>query len=89
MKRLVEEINQGMESMEDLLGENVTIFCCNYIYTGKLIGVNTTYVELAKAKIVYETGAFTNTTWKDAQQLNDNWFVMKTAIESWGVLKKE
>ena len=88
MKKIV-EVNENMSAMEDLLGENVTIFCFNYIYTGKLIGVNDSYVLLAKPKIVYETGAFNQVNWKDAQALPHDWYVMKSAIESWGLLDKK
>jgi hypothetical protein len=44
MKKLVEEING--EGLDKLLGERVTLFCMNYIYTGKLSGVNSTCVLL-------------------------------------------
>ena len=44
MKKLVEEVNG--EGLEKLIGERVTLFCCRYIYTGKLIGVNDTCVLL-------------------------------------------
>ena len=86
MKKL---INENQASMEDIIGEQVTIFCCNYIYTGKLVGVNTSFVELVEAKIVYETGSLTSNLWKDAQELPHRWSIMKGAIESWGILDKE
>ena len=47
------------EGLESLLGQNVTLFCMNYIYAGKLVGVDDVQVKLDDAKIVYETGAFT------------------------------
>ena len=87
MKRII-ETTTTTEPMEDLLGESVTIFCFNYIYTGKLTGVNSTYVELSDAAIVYETGCLTTKDWKDAQRLPRKWCVMKSAIESWGLLDK-
>lgn len=37
--------------------------------------------------VVYETGAFTNNEWKDAQKLPNDWYVQKNAIESFGILK--
>ena len=86
MKRIV-EINNGV-ALEESLGEQVTIFCFNYIYTGKLVGVNETHVELEDPMIVYETGELTSRSWKDAQALPHNWFIMKNAIESWGLLNK-
>jgi hypothetical protein len=85
MRKIVEEVNA--EGLEKLLGERVTFFCLNYIYTGKLMGVNASCVLLESASIVYETGALTDKTWKDAQPLPNAWYVQLTAIESFGVLK--
>ena len=56
MKKIVEEVNG--EGLDKLLGDRVTLFCLNYIYTGKLSGVNETCVLLTDAAIVYETGSF-------------------------------
>ena len=84
MKRLIEESDYGLES---LLGERVTLFCANYIYTGKLTGVNEKFVQLSDAAIVYETGSFGDTAWKDAQPLPHDWYVMLQSVESWGILK--
>lgn len=85
MKKLVEEVSG--EGLEKLLGERVTLFCAVYIYTGKLIGVSTEYVLLADPAVVYETGSFSDTKWKDAQPLPNDWYVQKSSIESFGVLK--
>lgn len=87
MKKLVEVTEVDGEGLEALLGERVTLFCMSYIYTGKLVGVNTTFVKLADAAIVYETGPLTDKTWKDAQALPDDWYVETGAIESFGLLK--
>lgn len=85
MKKIVEDVSG--EGLEKLLGERVTIFCAVYIYTGKLIGVNDDCVLLTDAAIVYETGELTGKTWQDAQELPHDWYVMKSMIESFGVLK--
>ena len=85
MKKLV-EIQDG-EGLEKLMGERVTLFCANFIYTGKLVGVNDTCVLLQDPAIVYETGAFTDKAWKDAQKLPNSWYVQTSAIESFGILK--
>ena len=85
MKVLVTE-KEG-EGLEALMGQRVTLFCMNYIYTGKLIGVNQTCVKLSDAAIVYETGVLTDKTWKDAQSLPQDWYVSTSAIESFGILK--
>lgn len=85
MKKLVEDVEN--EGLMKFLGQRITLFCANYIYTGKLRGVNETCVLLEDAEIVYETGPLTDTAWKDAQKLPQAWYVQTNAIESWGVLK--
>jgi hypothetical protein len=76
------------EGLESLLGQNVTLFCMNYIYTGKLVGVDGVQVKLDDAKIVYETGSFTEKEWTDAQPLpNGTWYVRLATVESFGIMK--
>ena len=84
-KKIVEDASS--EGLKKLLGERVTLFCMNYIYTGKLNGVNQSCVLLTDAPIVYETGAFTDKEWMDAQALPHDWYVQIGAIESFGVLR--
>ena len=85
MKKIVETVDG--EGLEKLMGERVTLFCANYIYTGKLTGVNESCVLLTDAAIVYETGPFEDKQWKDAQKLPAEWYVQTSAIESFGLLK--
>jgi len=86
MKVLIEE-KEG-EGLESLMGKEVTLFCINYIYAGKLIGVNSTRVKLENPKIVYETGSFEEKKWKDAQALPHKFYYIATqAVESFGELK--
>ena len=84
MKKIVEETGEGLVK---LMGERVTFFGMNYIYTGKLTGVNDTCVLLEDAAIVYETGAFSDKDWADAQTLPRPVYVMLSAIEAFMVLK--
>ena len=84
MKQIVEVSGEGLEG---LMGQTVTLFCGVYIYTGKLVGANGTFVKLSGASIVYETGPFSDKQWKDAQALGGDWYVQTAAIESFGVLK--
>lgn len=78
----VEEVeNEGFMA---LLGQPVILFCANLIYAGKLIGVNKTCVKLENPHIVYETGAFTDSKYKDAQRLGEEHYVQNAAIESFG-----
>lgn len=90
MKKLpatVEVVEVENEGLIALLGQTVTLFCMNYIYTGKLTGVNSTCVLLEDPKIVYETGAFNTKDWKDAQSLPNSLYVQTSAIESFGIVK--
>ena len=85
MKKLIQEVeNEGLIS---LLGQRVTFWCMNYIYTGDLVGINEDCVLLEEAAIVYETGAFDKKDWQDAQVLPHPVYIMKSAIESYMVLK--
>ena len=87
MKKLVNVAEVEGEGLVKLMGERVTLFCMNYIYTGKLVGVNDTCVLLEDAGIVYETGDLTTKSWKDMQKLPGEWYVSTSAIESFGLLK--
>jgi len=87
MKKLVSVQEVSGEGLEALMGERITLFCLNYIYTGKLVGINTTCVLLEEPAIVYETGPFTDKQWKDAQNLPNQLYVMVGAIESFGKVK--
>ncbi len=86
MKVICEE--KSGEGLEALLGQPVTLWCINYIYSGKLVGVNESCVKLAEAEIVYETGPFTESGWKDSQRLPGEYhYVQVAAIESFGGVK--
>lgn len=84
MRKIVDVTGEGLDSF---LGERVTFFCANYIYTGRLVGVNDTFVRLAKPSIVYETGPFNDPKWRDAQALPNEMNIMLGFVESWGVVK--
>ena len=86
MKKLVTEIEN--EGFEKLMGETVTLFCMNYFYNGKLVGVNDTQVLLQDPKIVYETGEWSKETWQDVQVMGiDELYVRISAVESYAVTK--
>jgi hypothetical protein len=88
MKKIIEVTEVSGEGLESLLGQKVMLFCLNYIYAGELTGVNSSFVQLTKAHIVYETGSFEEKGYKDAQKLpGDVWYVQVEAIESFGVGK--
>jgi hypothetical protein len=87
MKKLVQVTEVEGEGLTALMGTRVTLFCLNYIYTGKLVGVNDSFVMLEDAAIVYETGEFSTKTWKDAQALPKPVYVMLRCVESFMELK--
>lgn len=88
MKKLVSVQEVSGEGLEALLGENVMLFCMNYIYSGKLTGVNTSCVLLENPSIVYETGAFTKSGYTNAERLHtEKLYVQTAAIESFCVGK--
>ena len=71
------------EGLEGLMGKRVTIWCLNYIYGGKLVGVNETDIKLTDAVVVYETGELTG-PYKSAQKFPTDWYVRTGCIESYG-----
>lgn len=86
MKKLITEVEN--EGFEKLLGETVTLFCLNYFYNGKLVGVNETCVLLQDPKIIYETGPFSSDSWKDIQGMGiEELYVQKHAVEAFASTK--
>ena len=75
------------EGLVGLLDKRITLFCVNYIYTGDLAGVNDDFIKLENAAIVYETGSFDKEDWKDAQSMPNDFYIMRSAVESFGILK--
>lgn len=84
MRKIIDDVEEGLES---LLGENVALWCSNYIYAGKLVGVNDTVAKLSEAHIVYETGGLCDKEWKDAQPLPGDWYIQICSVESFGKTK--
>lgn len=87
MKQIVTVTEVQGEGLEALLGKRVTLYCANYIYTGKLEGVNDKFVKLSDAGIVYETGEFKNKQWANHEPFPQAWYVVLSAVESYGELK--
>ena len=76
------------EGLMGFMGQRLTLFCGNYIYTGLLTGVNDQCVKLEDAAIVYETGPFNEKDWKDSQKLPQPVYVMLAWVESFMLLKE-
>ena len=84
MKKIIEEV-EG-EGLNSLLGEYITIWCCRYIYAGKLIGVNDKDILLDDVGIVYETGPLNEKGFKDIQKLPNQFYIRTDSIESYGLM---
>jgi len=89
MKKVVQIQEVENEGMIALMDKKVMIFCVNYIYTGKLVGVNDSCILLEEPKIVYETGPFSDKKFKDAQALPFQLYIQQSAIESFGETNKD
>ncbi len=70
-----------IENLDDLIGKKFAFQCARYIYHGKVKKVNSDYIELEKASIVYETGELKASSAEDIQELPSNVFIMRNAIE--------
>ena len=74
--------------LSDLIGEQVTFFCLNYIYHGKVLSCDNGSVKITNPKIVYETGDFNENGFQDAQKLECSEFNIQIGIiESFGILR--
>lgn len=88
MKVLVESSEK--EGLDSLMGKRILLMCAGYFYEGKLVGINDTCVKISDAHIVYETGSFSDSSYKDKQKLHaDNWYVQTGLIESFGLSKDD
>jgi hypothetical protein len=87
MYRIANVVDVEGEGLVSLLELRVTLYCMNYIYSGKLVGVNSTFVKLEDAEIVYETGDFAEKSWRTSEKFPKDWYVQTAAIESFGLLK--
>lgn len=88
MKTIQTIVEVEGEGLQALLGKEVLIMCFNYFYAGKLIGVNDTFIKLENAHVVYETGSFALTKFKDAQKIAEEYYIQLSAIESFGFTNK-
>jgi len=76
-----------VKDMEDLIGETYLFQCARYAYHGKVKAVNSTFVTLEDAGVVFETGAYDNKQPGDLQKLPYDAKVMRQSIESFYKMK--
>lgn len=85
MTKRVVETDEIEDAFEILLGETIVLICDGYIYSGELIAITGNTLELRDAVLVYETGKWSDSQWKDAQSLpGESWKVERRKVESWG-----
>lgn len=79
-----------MKKLESLKGFNVILFCSNYFYTGKVVGVDEHTVTIKGARMIFDTGEFKNgPKFKDVEKLySDEWHINTSFIESFGCLEE-
>lgn len=86
MKKIVEVTQPS--AFEELLGKNVVIYACRFIYTGILTGVDAQTLVLKDAQIIYDTGehAQPKKQWTNVEPCWSNvWHVQIASIESFGL----
>lgn len=84
----VEVVEVEAEGFFALMGKRITMWCLDgFIYTGKLVGVNSTFIKLEDPSQVFETGPFTTKEWKDAQRLPNDLYIPSNAYGPFTVLK--
>lgn len=81
------EISKEECGLKSLLGQVVTFWCIDFIWTGKLTAVNTDDVELEDPSLVFDTGPFNSKTWKDAQKLPNKIYIRLSSVSVYCVLK--
>jgi len=85
MERIKDQLGedtQEIETLDDLVGQKYAFQCARYIYFGKVKTINSTYIELTNASIVYNTGELKAKDAEDKQELPSNLFIMRNAIEN-------
>jgi len=80
MRTIVEDGTS--DEFEALLGKQVILFCMNYFYAGKLIGVSDEVLRLEDGGIVYETGDFKDDKWADFHNIGGVVRVCRSTVEA-------
>ena len=88
MKILTQITEIEKEGLLALLGKKVLVMCGVYFYAGELIGVNETCIKIKNCYQVFETGPHTDSEFKYAQKIGDEWYIQNSSIESFGKTNK-
>ena len=82
IKSQLDEDVKEIKNLDELVGETFCFQCARYIYHGKVKNVNSDYIELENAGVVFETGEYSSSSPSDRQELPNGVFVMRESIES-------
>jgi len=80
--QLTEAEAKEINSLEELIGETYLFQCARYIYHGKVKTVNSDFIELVDASVVFNTGQYDANEAEDKQSVKRGIKVMRQAIES-------
>jgi len=79
----IKEIN----NLDDLIGEIYCFQCARYIYHGKIEAVNSDFITLKKASVIFNTGDYSNPEAEDKQEIKKGIKIMRQSVESFYQLK--
>ena len=87
LQKIKEQLGTNIElkeidSMEELIGETYLFQCARYIYHGEVEAVNSDFITLKNAGIVFETGDYNSDSPEDLQKLPNDVKVFRDSIES-------
>jgi hypothetical protein len=85
--QLTQDESKEIKNLDELVGETYCFQCARYIYHGKVKSVNSDYIELTNAGVVFETGDYSNSSPSDRQSLPNNVFIMRGSVEAFYKLK--
>ena len=69
-------------NMEELVGETYLFQCARYIYHGEVAFVNSDYLTLKNASVVFNTGDYSSSQAEDKQSLPNGVKIMRDSIEA-------
>lgn len=85
-EKIKDQVTEGeikpINELDDLIGRKYAFWCARYIYFGEVKAVNSTWVTLKKAGIVYETGELNSKTPTDLQEAPKDIQVLWSGVES-------
>jgi len=69
-------------NMEELVGETYLFQCARYIYHGEVAFVNSDYITLKNAGVVFNTGEYSASEAEDRQALPKGVKIMRASVEA-------